>query len=118
MKDALILAAAVFAAIAALTTFAIASGDVTNRQEKLVEQGIERGDALQQAQREQKRLCWFLAGVPAAAAVALNIGAFFVAPAEPLACVERPAEHSSPTVTPSRPAEHSSPAVTPSRPAG
>ncbi|MGW5852625.1 hypothetical protein ACWFQ8_32675 [Streptomyces sp. NPDC055254] len=104
MKDALIIAAAVFAAIAAFTTFLIASGDVTNRQEKLVKQGIDRGTALQQARSEHKRLCWILGGIPAAAAVALNIGAFFVAPAEPHACVERPAEHSSPAVTPSRPA--------------
>jgi len=80
MRDDLIIFGAVFAAVAAVATFALASDDVTRGQEKLVKRGIERGAALRKAQTSKARLRRFAVGIPAILAVLLNLLAYFVPP--------------------------------------
>lgn len=78
MKDLLIGIAAVIAAFVAITSFVLASDDVTAQQEKLVKAGADHGDALEAARNSRKRKRLILVLVPAIVVVALNIWALVV----------------------------------------
>ena len=77
MKDLLTGLALVAAAVAALTV-AFVSTDLTNRQNKLADKGMNEGEALTQARRTVKRRRYVYQLVPCLAAVAFSIAALFV----------------------------------------